>query len=53
MKVLNDLLWNGKLKIYQDDESFMYSLDSVLLANFVTINKSDKSKKFTYTYPKI
>ena len=40
MKVLNDLLWNGKLKIYQDDESFMYSLDSVLLSKFVTLNKN-------------
>ena len=40
MKVLNDLLWNGKLKIYQVDESFMYSLDSVLLSKFVTLNKN-------------
>lgn len=42
MKVLNDLLWDGKLKIFQDSESFKFSLDSVLLANFVTINKSTK-----------
>ncbi len=42
MKVLNDLLWDGELKIYQDTESFMFSLDSVLLANFVTINKSTR-----------
>lgn len=42
MKVLNDLLWDGELKIYQDTDSFMFSLDSVLLSNFVTINKSTK-----------
>ena len=42
MKVLNDLLWDGNLKIYQDTDSFMFSLDSVLLSNFVTINKSTK-----------
>lgn len=42
MIVLNDLLWDGKLKIYQDTDGFMFSLDSVLLANFVTINKSTK-----------
>lgn len=40
MKVLNDLLWDGELKIFQDTEKFKYSIDSVLLANFVTINKS-------------
>ena len=40
MKVLNDLLWDGELKIFQDTEMFKFSIDSVLLANFVTINKS-------------
>lgn len=40
MKVLNDLLWDGELKIFQDTEMFKFSLDSVLLSNFVTINKS-------------
>ncbi len=40
MKVLNDLLWDGELKIYQDTDKFMFSIDSILLANFVTINKS-------------
>lgn len=40
MKVLNDLLWDGELKIYQDTEMFKFSIDSVLLSNFVTINKS-------------
>lgn len=43
MKVLNDLLWDEELKIYQDSESFKFSLDSILLANFVTINKSCKN----------
>ena len=43
MKVLNDLLWDGDLKIFQDSESFKFSLDSVLLANFVTINQSIKN----------
>lgn len=40
MKVLNDLLWDGQLKIFQDTDIFKFSLDSVLLSNFVTINKS-------------
>ena len=42
MIVLNDLLDYNNLKIYQDTEMFNFSLDSVLLANFVTINKSVK-----------
>lgn len=42
MKKLNDLLWTGDLKIYQDDNKFMFSIDSVLLAKFVTINKNCK-----------
>lgn len=37
MKIKNRLL-NYKYFIYQDDEWFKFSLDSVLLANFVTIN---------------
>lgn len=37
MKVKNRLL-NYKMIIYQDDDWFKFSLDSVLLANFVTIN---------------
>ena len=42
MKVKNRLL-NFKDKIiYQDDDYFAFSLDSVLLANFVTIKLSDK-----------
>lgn len=42
MKVLNDLLEYNNLKIYQDTEMFSFSLDSVLLPNFVTINKNAK-----------
>lgn len=42
MIVLNDLLNYNGLKIYQDTDSFCFSLDSVLLANFVTINKTSK-----------
>ena len=42
MKVRNRLL-NFKDKIiYQNDDYFAFSLDSVLLANFVTIKLSDK-----------
>ena len=37
MIVLNDLLEYNGMKIYQDTEMFSFSLDSVLLANFVTI----------------
>ena len=39
MKVLNDLLSYKNLKIYQDTNWFSFSLDSVLLPNFVTLNK--------------
>ena len=42
MEVLNDLLEYNNLKIYQDTEMFSFSLDSVLLPNFVTLNKSIK-----------
>ena len=41
MKVKNRLL-DYKEFIYQDDEWFKFSLDSVLLANFVTINRNFK-----------
>lgn len=43
MKVKNYLLGYKNMHIMQDTEMFNFSLDSVLLANFVTINKSDKS----------
>ena len=39
MKVINYLLGYKNLKIVQDNEMFNFSLDSVLLPNFVTINK--------------
>ena len=42
MKVINDLLDYSNLKIVQDDEWFNFSLDSVLLPNFVKINKNTK-----------
>ena len=38
MIVLNDLLGYKNYKIYQDTDMFCFSLDSVLLANFVTLN---------------
>ena len=43
MKVINDLLGYKNIKIVQDNEMFNFSLDSVLLPNFVTINKNIKN----------
>ena len=43
MIVLNDLLNYKNYKIYQDTEMFCFSLDSILLANFVTVNKKVKN----------
>ena len=34
--MINDLL-NYDLKIYQDEKYFKYSIDSILLAEFVTL----------------
>lgn len=42
MIVLNDL-YDYNLKIYQDTDLFKFSLDSLLLAEFVTIEKKDKN----------
>ena len=42
MESLNDLVGYNNLKIYQNDEWFKFSLESVLLPNFATINKSYK-----------
>ncbi len=42
MKVTNYLLGYENMKIIQDNEMFNFSLDSVLLPNFVTINKNIK-----------
>ena len=41
MEVLNDLVGKN-LKIYQDDDYFKFSLESVLLPSFVNIKLSDK-----------
>lgn len=42
MEVLHDILGYKNRKIYQDSEYFSFSLDSIMLANFVTIRKRDK-----------
>lgn len=42
METINYLLGYENLKIYQNTEMFNFSLDSVLLPNFVTINKKTK-----------
>lgn len=42
MKVKNRLLNFSDNIIYQDDDYFLFSLDSVLLSNFVTLNFKDK-----------
>ena len=41
MEVKNRLLNYTDMYIYQNDDWFMFSLDSVLLANFVNIRKTD------------
>ena len=43
MIVLNDLLKYSNLKIYQDSDNFKFSLDSILLPNFITIKKDTKT----------
>lgn len=42
MEVINDLLEYNNMKIYQNSDWFMFSLDSILLPNFVTLNKRVK-----------
>lgn len=42
METLNDLVGYSNLKIFQNDEWFKFSLESVLLPNFVTLNLKDK-----------
>ena len=42
MEVKNRLLNFDNMIIYQNDEWFTFSLDSVLLANFININLTDK-----------
>ena len=43
MEKINYLLGYKDLKIYQDTEMFNFSLDSVLLPNFITISKNTKN----------
>ncbi len=43
MQVINYLLGYKNLKIYQDTDMFNFSLDSVLLPNFITLNKKVKN----------
>ena len=43
MKVKNYLLGYENLKIMQDSDMFNFSLDSVLLPNFITINETTKN----------
>ena len=42
MEVLNDILGYENLKIYQNNDFFSFSLDSVMLANFIDIRTRDK-----------
>lgn len=42
MEVINDLLNYNNLKIVQNTDWFSFSLDSVLLANFVNVNNKQK-----------
>lgn len=42
MEVLNDILGYNNRKIYQDNDCFSFSLDSIMLANFSTIRLRDK-----------
>ena len=43
---INDLLGYEGLKIIQRPDAFNFSLDSTLLADFVTIGKKDKNSLF-------
>ncbi len=43
MKTLNDLVGYDNLKIYQEENWFRFSLESILLPNFVTINLRDQN----------
>jgi len=43
MERINDVLGYENLKIFQDDNYFSFSLDSVMLANFASIRLSDKN----------
>ena len=43
MEVINDLVGYNNIKIYQNDEWFKFSLESILLPRFVTINMRYKN----------
>lgn len=43
MKVINDIVGYKNLKIVQDTQMFNFSLDSVLLPRFITLNKKIKN----------
>ena len=43
MKTINNVLGFDDVKIVQDTDGFKFSLDSVLLANFITLNRSIKN----------
>ena len=43
MKVINDLLGYKNIKIVQNTDYFSFSLDSVLLANFVTLDQKTRN----------
>lgn len=42
METINDLVGYKNLKIFQNDDWFKFSLESVLLPNFASVNKSTK-----------
>ena len=42
MEVLNDIVGYKNRKIYQNDKYFSFSLDSIILANYVSIRNKDK-----------
>lgn len=42
MKVINDLFDYENLKIFQDEDYFKFSIDSILLAEYTKIGKNDK-----------
>ncbi len=46
MEVVNDLLNYNNLKIVQNSDWFSFSIDSVLLANFVNVNNKQKIVDF-------
>lgn len=43
MERVNYVLGHPELKVYQDDDAFLFSLDSILLPNFVTLTKKVKN----------